>query len=50
MFGDTGIEKKVPIFLNNVDIENVLGSNKISSGKNNCTWFIGYLYDYYKIK
>ena len=41
---------KSPIFLEDVDIDNVLVSDKISSGKRNYRYFIGYLYDDYKIK
>ena len=41
---------KSPSFLEDVDIENVSVSNKISSGGKNCKYFIGYLYDHYKIK
>ena len=53
-FGDVGIEKhkfyryKSPIFLD-VDIDNILVSNKISSGEKNYKYFIGYLYDDYKM-
>ena len=36
-------------FLQNVDINNVL-SNKTYSGERNCKYFIGYLYDEYKLK
>ena len=49
-FGDTEIEKKTfyrnetPIFKNDdVDIEQVLVSNKISLGEKNCKYFIDYL-------
>ena len=42
---------KVLFFLENVNIENVLVSNKISSGeKKNYKFIIGYLYDDYKVK
>ena len=41
---------KNPIFLDGIDIDNVLVSNKISCGKNNYKYFIGYLYVNYKIK
>ena len=42
---------KVLFFLENVNIENVLVSNKISSGeKKNYKSIIGYLYDDYKVK
>ena len=36
--------------LKNVDIEKVLVSNKISFGEKNYKYFIGYLYNYHKIK
>ena len=54
--GDLEIEKhklhryKSPIFLKDVDINNVVVSNKISSDEKNYKYFIGYLYDDYKIK
>ena len=47
-FGNIKFEKdkpyrqKNPIFLENVDIEKVLVSNKISSGAKNYKYFIGY--------
>ena len=41
---------KVLFFKKDVDIEKVLVSNKISSGKKNCNNFIGYLDNYYKDK
>ena len=37
-------------FLEDVDIENVLVSNKISSGEKNYKYFIGYFYNDYKVK
>ena len=55
-FGHTEIEKnrfcccKRHFFLQDVDISNVLVSDEISSGKKNYTYFLGYLYDDYKIK
>ena len=54
-FGDTEIIQKnhcykSPIFLEDVDIENVLASNNISSAEKNYKYFIGYLCDDYKIK
>ena len=41
---------KSSISLEDVDIEKVLVSNKISSVVKNYEYFIGYLYDNYKIK
>ena len=46
-FGDTEIEKKIyrhksPIFLEDVDIEKILVSKKISSGEKFYKYFIGY--------
>ena len=41
---------KSPIFSEDVDIDNVLVSNKISSGEKNYKYFIGYLYDDFKVK
>ena len=41
---------KSPIFKEVVDIDNVLVSKKVSSGEKNYKYFIGYLYDDYKIK
>ena len=41
---------KNPIFLEDVDIEKVLVFNKISSGEKNYKYFIGYLYNGYKVK
>ena len=41
---------KVLLFKNVVDIEKVLVSNKISSGKKNYKYSIGYLYNDYKVK
>ena len=57
-FGDTEFEKnrfylnESPIFSEDVDINNVLVSNEISSGKKktNCKYFISYLYDNYEIR
>ena len=55
-FGDIEIEKqnfshyKSPIFLEDVDINNIIVSNKISSDNKNYKYAIGYLYDYYEIK
>ena len=55
-FGDTEIEKnrfychKIPISLKHVDIEKVLGCSKISSSEKNYIFFIGYLYNDYKVK
>ena len=33
-----------------MDIENILTSNKISSGEKDCKYFIVFIDDYYKIK
>ena len=41
---------KAPIFLRNLDIEEVLVSHKISSGEKNYKYFIGYLYNDHKVK
>ena len=55
-FGDNEIEKdifyqyKSPIFLEDIDINSVLVSNKIFSGGENHQQFIGCLHDDYKIK
>ena len=55
-FGDIEIEKnkfyhyKSPIFLKDVDIEKALVSNKIFSAEKNYKYFIGYMYDEYKVK
>ena len=55
-FGDNEIEKnkfyrnKTAIFKKVVDIEKVLVSNKISFGKINYKYFIGYLYNNDKVK
>ena len=55
-FGDTEIEKdkcyrhKSPIFLEDVDIEKKLVSNKISSDEKNYKYFICYFYNDYKVK
>ena len=49
-FGNIEIEKnkffcdKIPVHLRDVDIEKVLVSNKIYSGKKKFKYFIGYLY------
>ena len=50
MFGDIEIEKifyfhKIPIFLEDVDIVEVLVSKKISFGEKNWKYFIGYLHN-----
>ena len=55
-FGNIEIEinkfyhHKTPIYLRDVDIEKVLGSNKISFGEKNYKYFIGYLYNGNKVK
>ena len=55
-FDNTEIEKnkfyrnKTPIFLKDVNIEEVLVSHKISSGEKNYKYFIGYLYNDHKVK
>ena len=55
-FGDIKVEKhksyhyQSPIFLEDVDIDNVLVSNKIFFGGKNYQYFIGCLYDDYEIK
>ena len=41
---------KSPIYLENVDFEKVLVSNKISSGEKIYKYFTGYLYNDYKVK
>ena len=41
---------KVLFFLEDVDIKKLLVSNKISSGKKNYKFFIGYLHDDDKVK
>ena len=41
---------KVLFFLEDVDIKKLLVSNKISSGKKNHKFFIGYLHDDDKVK
>ena len=41
---------KTPILLEDVDIEKVLASNKISFGEKNYKYFISYLYDNRKVK
>ena len=38
------------LFLEDLDIENILVSSKIFSSGKNYKYFIGYLYDDYKIK
>ena len=48
-FGDIEIEKS-NIFLEDVDIEKVLVSHKISFGEKCNKYFIGYLYNDHKIK
>ena len=56
MFGDIEIEKnkfychKSLILLEDIDTEKVLVSKKISSGEKNYKYFIGYLYNDYKVK
>ena len=56
MFGDIGIEKnkfychKTSIHLRDVDIEKVLVSSKVSFGKNNYKYSIGYLHNDHKVK
>ena len=53
-FGDFEIENhklylyESPIFLEDVDIDNMLVSDKISSGEKNFKHFIGYFCDDYK--
>ena len=37
-------------FEGDVDINNILVSSKISFGEKNCKYFIGYMYDDYRIK
>ena len=55
-FGDIENEKdkfyyyKTPIFVEDVNINNILVSNKIFSGEKNNKYFTGYLYDDYEIK
>ena len=55
-FGNIEIEKnkfyrhKTPIFLEDVDIEQVLESNKISFGEKSYKYFIGYSYNGNKVK
>ena len=41
---------KTPIFLGDVDIEEVLISSKIFWGKKNYKYFIGFLYNDHKVK
>ena len=56
MFSDIEIEKwkfecyKNPIFWKDIDIDNILICNKISSDEKNFNYFIGYRDDDYKIK
>ena len=55
MFGNIEIKhkfhhNKIPIYLEDVYIKNVLASKKISSGQKNYKQLISYLGDYYKIK
>ena len=38
------------LFIKDVDIDNVLVPNKVSSGEKNYKYFIGYLHEDYKIK
>ena len=40
---------KSPVFLEDVDIDNILMSNKIPFGEKSNKYFIGCLYDDYKI-
>ena len=53
MFADAKVENdkfycyKSPIFIEDVDINNVLVSNKIAFGEKNFKYFIGYGYDDY---
>ena len=55
-FGNIEIEKskfyhnKILIFLKDVDTRKVLVPNKISFGRKNCKYFIGYLYNDRKVK
>ena len=46
-FGNTEIEKQkilpiLPILMNNIDINNIRASNKVSFGKEGFKYFIGY--------
>ena len=41
---------KTPNFLKDLEIEKLLVSNKISFGEKNYKYFLGYLYDNYKVK
>ena len=47
-FGDTEIEEykfhelKSPILINNIDINEIVVSNKLPSGKQDCKYFISY--------
>ena len=54
-FGDIEVEKKkttikVPFFVKDVDIKEVLVSSKISSDEKNYKCFIGYLDNDHKVK
>ena len=57
-FGDIEIEKKITtirfffffLFLKDINTEKVLVSNDISFGEKNYNYFIGYLYNDYKVK
>ena len=55
-FGDIEIEKRKfylnenPVSLKHVDTENLIASKKISSGRKNCRYFIGYWYYDYNVK
>ena len=55
-FGDIEIEKnkifyhKSPIFLKDVDVERILVFKKISPGEKIWKYFLGYLYDDYRVK
>ena len=56
IFPDIEMEKykfyrhKSPTFVEDVDTEKVLVYNKISSGEKNYKYFIGHLYNDYKVK
>ena len=43
-------KNKSPIFVKDEDIDKVLVSKKLSSGEKNYKYFIGYLYNDYKVK
>ena len=55
-FADTEIEQdkfyphKSPIYVEDIDIEKVLVFDKISSDEKKYKYFIGYLYNDYKVK